>query len=50
MQATPFRRSMSHLINNAVDALADKADGLVMIKLPSVADWVVVEIRDNGQI
>ena len=49
MQATEFRRSMSNLINNAVDALGDKKNGIVTIKLTTAADSVVVEIQDNGK-
>jgi PAS domain S-box-containing protein len=47
-QTTEFRRAMSNLINNAVDALENKADGIVTIQLTVNADTVVVEVTDNG--
>lgn len=48
MQATEFRRAMSNLINNAVDALKDATNGVVTIQLTVDANAVVVAIRDNG--
>jgi PAS domain S-box-containing protein len=49
MQASQFRRSMSNLINNAVDALDDKSNGLITIKLTADAKSIVVAIQDNGK-
>jgi len=49
MQASQFRRSLSNLINNAVDALANKDHAIVTIKLTIDDDSVVVEIHDNGK-
>ena len=49
MQASQFRRSLSNLINNAVDALANKGHDIVMIKLTADEDFVVLEIHDNGK-
>jgi len=47
-QPTEFRRAMSNLINNAVDALEDKADGVVTIHTLTYENRVVVEVADNG--
>lgn len=49
MQKTEFRRSMSNLINNAVDALENQHAGVVTIQLTADADSVVVKIQDNGK-
>lgn len=47
-QAIEFRRAMSNLINNAVDALKNKADGVVTVQLSTYDNAVVVEVADNG--
>ena len=49
MQTTEFRRSISNLINNAVDAFESNASGKVMIQLKADVEAVVVEIKDNGK-
>jgi PAS domain S-box-containing protein len=49
MQASQFRRSMSNLINNAVDALANKEHDIVTIKLTADAQFITVAIQDNGK-
>jgi len=49
MQPSQFRRSMSNLINNAVDALDNKNDGLITINLTADTEIVTVEIQDNGK-
>jgi PAS domain S-box-containing protein len=49
MQASQFRRSLSNLINNAVDALNNKEGGVVTIKLSAEAESVVIAIHDNGK-
>jgi PAS domain S-box-containing protein len=49
MQSSQFRRSMSNLINNAVDALDNKSNGLITIKLTSDAGLIFVAIQDNGK-
>ena len=48
MQPTEFRRSVSNLINNSVDALEDHMNGRVTIQL-TVDTNVVVKIHDNGK-
>jgi PAS domain S-box-containing protein len=49
MQTTEFRRSISNLINNAVDALENNTHGQVTIQLTADDNTVVVEIRDDGK-
>lgn len=49
MQTTEFRRSISNLINNAVDALENNANGHVTIQLTADDNAVVIEISDNGK-
>jgi len=49
MQASQFRRAMSNLINNAVDALANKDHATVTIKLTADAEAIAVTIQDNGK-
>jgi len=49
MQSSQFRRSLSNLINNAIDALTNKDYGVVTIKLSTDDDSVVVEIQNNGK-
>ena len=49
MQSSQFRRSMSNLINNAVDALDNKSHGLITIKLTADAEIITVTIQDNGK-
>jgi signal transduction histidine kinase len=48
-QITEFQRALSNLINNAVDALEGKANGVVTIQLTVNGDAVVIEIADNGR-
>jgi hypothetical protein len=40
---------VSNLINNAVDALEDKEDGVVTIQLTAEAESITVAIKDNGK-
>jgi len=40
---------MSNLINNAVDALEGKNDGVITIQLIADADSVIVKVHDNGK-
>jgi len=49
MQSSQFRRSMSNLINNAVDALDNKSHGFIAIKLTADAEIITVAIQDNGK-
>jgi len=47
-QPIEFRRALSNLINNAVDALEGKADGVVTIHTLTYENRVVIEVADNG--
>jgi signal transduction histidine kinase len=43
-----FKRMISNLINNAVDALEDKLGGTVKVRLRDDNEWVIISISDNG--
>jgi len=49
MQSSQFRRAMSNLINNAVDALDNKSNGQITIQLTADAEIITVRIQDNGK-
>jgi len=49
IQKTEFRRTISNLINNAVDALENKEGGTILIQLTADADSVIVKVQDNGK-
>ncbi|MCD6026766.1 MAG: hypothetical protein K0R08_1285 [Solimicrobium sp.] len=49
MQPSQFRRSMSNLINNAADALENRSNGLITIKLVADAESIAVGVLDNGK-
>ena len=44
-----FKRMLSNLINNAVDALDNKPDGKVTLELSNDSEWVIIAIEDNGK-
>lgn len=44
-----FRRLLSNLINNAVDALENKVDGKITIQLSITTEYVVIVVKDNGK-
>lgn len=48
IQKNEFRRALSNLINNAVDALKEKKDGVVTVRLMATSYAVMVSIEDNG--
>lgn len=49
MQSSQLRRAMSNLINNAVDALDNKSNGLITINLSADGESITVAIQDNGK-
>jgi anti-sigma regulatory factor (Ser/Thr protein kinase) len=49
IQSSQFRRAMSNLINNAVDALESKSDGVITIKLNSDVEFIEIKVQDNGK-
>ena len=44
-----FKRMLSNIINNAVDALDNKQDGFVNLELSNDSEWVIIAIDDNGK-
>lgn len=48
VELSAFKRMISNLINNAVDAFEGQR-GRVVIKMNAAADWVKVTIVDNGK-
>lgn len=49
IQKTEFRRTISNLINNAVDALEGKKNGVISVQLSTNANFVTVKVQDNGK-
>lgn len=49
VQPSALERSISNIINNAVDALKDKEKGKITIKLDTTQEWVKIIIQDNGK-
>jgi signal transduction histidine kinase len=48
-QKSEFRRAISNLINNAVDALKGRKDGKITVHLTATSHAVIVTIEDNGE-
>src|SRR6185437_9270648 len=48
IEPSQFKRMISNVINNAVEALGNKADGQVKVELGVNQEWVFVFIEDNG--
>ena len=48
-QKTELRRSLSNLVNNAVDALSNLGNGAVTVGLKVEPTSVIVEVKDNGK-
>ena len=49
MQHGQFSRSISNLINNAVDAVDGKRNGIIQIGLSAYSEVIMVTIQDNGK-
>ena len=49
IKPSDFKRMISNLLNNAVQALDNKADGKVMLSLEVDTQWVIITIEDNGK-
>jgi len=47
IQPVEFKRVLSNLVNNSVDALAEK--GLVTVSLASQDDSILIKVQDNGK-
>ena len=48
IQPTQFKRALSNLLNNAVDAVKDKPDAQITVLIDVQADKTVLSIHDNG--
>jgi PAS domain S-box-containing protein len=48
IEPSAFKRMLSNLINNAVDALEDKP-GKILLKLDAGDDWITITVQDNGK-
>lgn len=49
VQSSAVKRMLSNLINNGVDALENRQDGKVTVKLDADNEWVRIIIEDNGK-
>ncbi len=49
IEPSSFRRMLSNLINNSVDALEDKAKGNVLLSVKIDPEYVIISIDDNGK-
>lgn len=49
IEPSAFKRMLSNLVNNAVDAFEDNQEGRVVVKLDADEKWVKVSIEDNGK-
>jgi len=48
IEPSAFKRMISNLINNAVDALEGRS-GKIHVKLDADNEWVIIKIQDNGK-
>jgi PAS domain S-box-containing protein len=48
-QKSEFRRAISNLISNAVDALKEKTEGEITVRLSTTSHAVMVKVEDNGK-
>jgi len=44
-----FKRMISNLLNNAVEALKNNSDGKIDLRLNANDEWVMITITDNGK-
>ncbi len=49
IEPVAFNRMISNLINNAVDAIGDKADGEIELRLHTDSNLVTICVEDNGK-
>ena len=49
MQPSQFKRTISNLINNAVDALDEQSNGVVSINVIADSELIGILIQDNGK-
>lgn len=48
IEPTALKRTISNIVNNAVDAFVNK-EGKIIIKLDATKEWVKIIIQDNGK-
>ncbi|HLX52638.1 MAG TPA: HAMP domain-containing sensor histidine kinase, partial [Aquella sp.] len=49
VESGQFKRMISNLLNNAVEALEGKPDEKISLRLNTNAQWIIITIRDNGK-
>ena len=49
IQPNQFKRAISNLLNNAVEALLDDKIGVISIGVEMTDDDIVVDLKDNGK-
>lgn len=49
VQKTELRRTISNLLNNAVDALEGKKEGVITLHLTFEGEFLIVNVHDNGK-
>lgn len=49
IEPNQFKRMMSNLLNNAVEALENKPDGTIDLSLNVDEEWVMIIVYDNGK-
>ena len=49
IQSGEFKRSLSNLINNSVDSIANDQEGFVSVNLLVDGEMVIMRLRDNGK-
>src|SRR5579863_7051917 len=49
VEPSQFKRMMSNLLNNAVEALDNKPDGTIDVSLNVDEEWVMIIVYDNGK-
>lgn len=49
VEPSQFKRMLSNLLNNAVEAIENKPDGRIELRLNTNTEWVMITITDNGK-
>ncbi|MCC2644284.1 MAG: kinD [Burkholderiales bacterium] len=49
VEPSQFKQMISNLLNNAVEAIEGKPDGRIDLGLDTSAEWVMIDITDNGK-
>ncbi len=48
IEPSSFKRMISNVINNSIDALENRNNGKVILRLNMTLEWAIVSIEDNG--